>query len=160
MVARPAAPLSGHVRVAAMKRELMLLDRLNALRSEGSRDRYQATTDEDLAALADSVRRNLVRILNSRHGMAEAAPDYGLPALSDMIIGVGDHVRRVQEAIRHTINRYEPRLRGVRVTHLEDEGGAQKLVFRIEGMLVSRSGDQRVWYETAIDPTGKMNVSG
>lgn len=143
-----------------MGREQSLLDRL-ATSAPGPRSaRYEATTEEDAEALMESIQRNLARLLNSRHGMSEAAPDYGLPALTDMMAGSAEYLREVQEAIRVAIEKYEPRLRRVRVTHQDDLGDARTLVFRVDAVMVGRSGEHRVWYETAFAPGGRFQVVG
>ena len=64
------------------------------------------------------------------------------------------------EAIRVAIEKYEPRLRRVRVTHQAEEGDQRTLVFRVDAVLVGRSGEHRVWYETAFSPSGRFQVSG
>ena len=69
----------------------------------------------------DSVRGHLRRLLNSRHGLSEAMPDYGLPALTDMTVGSRDYAHAIQEAIRVAVEKYEPRLDRVRVTRVVDE---------------------------------------
>ncbi|MBN2448145.1 MAG: type VI secretion system baseplate subunit TssE [Phycisphaerae bacterium] len=138
----------------------MLLDRIAALGEERGRGRYEPTTEEDLEALMESVRRNLTRLLNARQGMAEGVTDYGLPALTDLTAGGERYVQRVQDAIRGTIEKYEPRLRRIRVTHQVHEGDVQTLVFRVDAVMVGRSGEHRVWYETAFAPTGKFAVMG
>ena len=75
-----------------MGRELTLLERI--ARGAGSaRQRYEATAEEDIEAMMESVRRHLGHLLNSRHGMCECLPDYGLPALSDLTVGVKDYVQ-------------------------------------------------------------------
>ncbi len=145
-----------------MGREQTLLDRMAARRERG-RSRQQVTAGEDLDALMDSVRRHLKRLLNSRHGMCEALPDYGLPALADLVIGSGDYILRVQDAIKTAVEKYEPRLRRVRVSrvaHDADEKDQDRtLAFRIDAVLVSQSGDHRVWYETEVAGTGEFEVS-
>jgi type VI secretion system protein len=143
-----------------MGREQMLLDRIAASGADRPQARYAATTSEDLDGLMESVRRHMIRLLNARHGMSEAAPDYGLPALTDIMAGSAEYVVRVQEAIRTALEKYEPRLRRVRVTHQVDEGKRQTLVFRIDAVLVGRGGEHRVWYETALSPTGELRVAG
>jgi len=143
-----------------MSREQRLLDRIGGLRADRSPSRYAASAGEDLEALMESIRQHMVHLLNARHGMCETVPDYGLPALSDMIVGRGEHLRRVQDAIRTTIEKYEPRLRRVRVTHHAGEGDDQRLVFRIDAVMVGRSAEHRVWYETSMAPTGELDVSG
>lgn len=140
-----------------MGRERMLLDRIGAL-SARSPGRYEPSAKEDLDALMESVRRNLTRLLNSRHGMSEAMPDYGLPALSDLTIGSGDYVYRVEEAIRAAVEKYEPRLRRVRVSRVADEG-RQTLSFRVDAVLIGETGEHRIWYETVMTGAGEFEVS-
>lgn len=143
-----------------MPRERTFLERIGDLGSDRL-GRYEPTTTEDAEALMESVRRNIVRLLNARHGMSEALPDYGLPSLVDLTAGSGDHIRELEEAIQATL-RYEPRLRRVRVTRVadEEEGLQQKASFRIEATLVGRSGQHRVWYETEIEEAGRFGVTG
>ena len=142
-----------------MAREASLLERI-AAGDEPAGGRYQASATEDPEALMQAVQRNLNRLLNARHGMSECAPDYGLPALSDLVVGSADYLARVQDAIRTAIEKYEPRLRQVRVTQQTGEGDQRKLAFRVDAILVGRSGQHRVWYSTAIAPTGQFNVAG
>ncbi len=142
-----------------MAREQSLLDRIPTAATP-AQGRYEASAEEDAEALMESVRRNLVRLLNARHGMSEAAPDYGLPALGDMLAGGEQYLRAMQDAVRMTIEKYEPRLRRVRVMQQVDEGDARTLVFRVEGVLVGRSGEHRVWYQTAVSPGGSFQVTG
>jgi type VI secretion system protein len=142
-----------------MGREQTLLDRI-AARSGHGRSRYQASAKEDLDALMESVRRQLARLLNARHGMSEALPEYGLPALTDLTVGSGDYVQRVLDAIQHTIASYEPRLRRVRVSRVaDDERPHQSLRFRIDATLVGEDGQHRVWYETEFGGGGQFEVS-
>jgi len=106
-----------------------------------------------------SVRRNLTRLLNARHGFSEALPDYGLPALTDLTVGSRDYVRLMQEAIRTAVEKYEPRLRRVRVARVVDDLQPHSLAFRVEATLVSRSGEHRVFYDTKVSGNGQFDVS-
>jgi type VI secretion system protein len=108
----------------------------------------------------ESVRLNLERIINARQGMSECLPDYGLPALSDLIVGVNDYVQIMRDAIQTAIENYEPRLRNVRVSRVQDEDGGRTLAFRVDAVLVARSGEHRVWYETSITGDGQFDVTG
>ena len=97
-----------------MAREQTLLDRIAAsARQRGGR--YERTAQEDPEALMESVRRHLTHLLNARHAMSEALPEYGLPALTDVTVGTRDYVGLVRDAIRTAVERFEPRLRRVRV---------------------------------------------
>lgn len=141
-----------------MGREKTLLQRLAQIEDSG-RGRYESSATEDLDALMDSVREHLIRLLNARHGMSEAMPDYGIPAMTDLTIGSGDYVQRVQESIRIAIEKYEPRLRRVRVARVENEDGPVQLVFRVDAVLLSQTGEHRVSYETQVAGTGQFEVS-
>jgi type VI secretion system protein len=147
-----------------MAREQSLLDRLGTLGS-GSRARYEASATENVELLMESVRRNLVRLLNSRQGMSEAVLDYGLPSLTDITTTSTDYVQVVIEEIRKVVEKYEPRLKHIRVTALktEDEkvaAGTQNLACRIEATLIGRDSEHRVWYETNMEGDGRYGVYG
>ena len=140
-----------------MPREQTLLERI-AAREEGPGRRFEAKATEDLDALMDSVGTHLVRLLNARQGMSEAQLDYGLPALTDLTVGVDDYVQKVREAIQVAIEKYEPRLRRARVTLIADEDDQRSLAFRVDAVLVSRTGEHRVWYETSLEGDGQFDV--
>ena len=141
-----------------MGREKTLLQRLAEIEDSG-RGRYESSATEDLDALMDSVREHLIRLLNARHGMSEAMPDYGIPAMTDLTIGGGDYLQRVQESIRVAIEKYEPRLRRVRVARVDDEDEPHQLVFRVDAVLLSQTGEHRVCYETQVAGSGQFDVS-
>ena len=140
-----------------MSREQRLLERIAAA-GDRSRGRYEPSATEDVEALMDSVRGHLARLLNSRHGLSEAMPDYGLPALTDLTIGGDDYVQAIQEAIAVAIDKYEPRLRRVQVKRVVDEESPHTLSFRVEGTLVGLSGQHRVFYETSMSGQGQFDV--
>ncbi len=138
----------------------MLLDRIAACGADRRPDRYDVTSEENPEALMASVKRHLTRLLNSRHGMSEALPDYGLPTLGDLLAGREESLRLVQDAIRLTIEKYEPRLRRVRVTQRVDESDARTLVFRVDAVMIGRGSEYSVWYETSFTPNGEFDVAG
>jgi type VI secretion system lysozyme-like protein len=141
-----------------MGRERMLLDRI-ADRGDPRHGRYEPSATEDIGTLMESVRRHLDRLLNARHDMCETVPDYGLPALTDLTIGSGDYVQRVQKAIHEAIKKYEPRLRNVKVGRVEDEEDAHTVSFRIEAKLVGETDEVSVCYETMVTGSGQFEVS-
>jgi len=136
----------------------MLLDRIAEL-GDRRHGRYEPSATEDIDALMESVRRHLGRLLNARHGMSEAMPDYGLPALSDLIVGSRDYIQRVQDAIRVAIEKYEPRLRRIHVDRVVDEDTHRTLSFRVDAILMGQSGEHRVCYETMMTGDGQFEVS-
>lgn len=143
-----------------MGREQNFLQRLAGGGRSGPKRGFEPTTAEDVEALREAVRQNLARLLNARHGMSEAAPDYGLPAMVDLITGSGDHLAIMQRAIRTAIDKYEPRLRSVRVSFVQDEESPmQPLTFRVDAVLVGRQQEYRVGYVTAVGRDGQFEVA-
>lgn len=115
---------------------------------------------EDRRAKIESIVRNLSRVLNSRHGSAPAQPDYGIPELSDILVAFPAAVGRMQKAIRATIEKYEPRLTGIQVIHVQDETSPMTLRFLILARLVEedRPGAS-VSFDTAVESGGDVRVS-
>jgi type VI secretion system lysozyme-like protein len=111
--------------------------------------------------LRESVRQHLVRLLNARHDMSEAVPDYGLPSLVDLTVGGGEYIPVIQRAIRVAIEKYEPRLRHVRVSCVREEAssGMPSVVFRVDAVLVGRTGEHAVGFVTAVTRDGQFSVA-
>ena len=126
----------------------------------GGRSSRGPSAVEDVNVLMESVRAHLRRLLNARHGMSQCVADYGLPAISDLSVDVGDYVKAMQDAIATTIERYEPRLRRVRVTRVVDEHEGRSLTFRVDAVMVGKSSEHRVYYETSLGGGGQFDVEG
>ena len=144
-----------------MGREQTFLERLAAGAGPRAQRRHQPTTAENVEELRESVRKHLARLLNARHGMSQAVPDYGLPSLVDLTTSSSEHVPAMQRAIRMAIENYEPRLRHVRVSCVQEEDAPRPrtLVFRVDAVLVGRDGEYSVGYVTAVSPEGQLEVA-
>jgi type VI secretion system protein len=134
-----------------MPRERSLLERLRE--PEGERDR---SIHENTGRLVESVLANLRRLLNSRHGIASIAADYGIPDLSDVIHNFPEATGKLRLAIKTTIEKYEPRLRRVTVVSVETPDEPLLLRFEIKAELLS--GERRIQFETRIDPSGEVRL--
>ncbi len=146
-------------------REERLLERLRAWEKEPTR-----RGKEDPRRIIDSVIRHLQRILNTKHGNVPIADDYGTPDFTDFFLTLpkteANPKREIEKMIRLAIQKYEPRLQGVRVSLLEGEDGEADLQtdpltirFQITGRLVTASKNQ-VFLETIVDNEGKVNIVG
>ena len=136
-----------------MARELSLLDRVKYPDREDRR-----SVDPDLGRLAQSVLRNLERLLNSRHGSAPTCLDYGIPSLEDVMHGGSDSLRELTSEIKRSIETYEPRLRSVRVRLVPKGEDATLLRFDITAELMVGGRRSRVHFETRIENSGHMSV--
>jgi type VI secretion system protein len=115
---------------------------------------------ENIGALVDSVIQHLTKMLNTPQNIGTLIqPDYGMIALSD-IHSLPDPIANVQKSIRTTIEKYEPRLRDVRVEHEASEEDPMNLKFKITARLVLRKGRELVYFETLVKPSGQVQVNG
>lgn len=145
-------------------REERLLERLRIWEKDPSR-----RAKEDPRRILDSVVRHLQRILNTKQGNVPIAEDYGTPDFTDLFLTLSksdaEPKREIEKAIRSTIQKYEPRLQGVRVNFIEPEGEGDPssdpltIRFQITGRLATESRTQ-VFLETIVDSEGKINIVG
>lgn len=135
-------------------REERLLERIRSREGEGGRSER-----EDPRKAADSVLAHLRRILTTRQGNVPIADDYGVPDTSEFLISGGESLRDLERAIRHAVQKYEPRLKGVRVGFVPSEDDALTLRFQITGRLESDP-KRQVTFETVLDTDGKIDVRG
>ncbi|MCK5505075.1 MAG: type VI secretion system baseplate subunit TssE [Thermodesulfovibrionia bacterium] len=136
-------------------REKRLLERIQTREKEPSR-----RGSDDPRRITESVLEHLQRILNTWQGNVPIAEDYGVPEFTDFMYSMPDSVREIERAIRQTVQKYEPRLRAVKVTFIpREEEDALSLRFQINARL-STGSKRRVLFETLIDTDGKISVKG
>jgi type VI secretion system protein len=138
-----------------MPRERSLLDRIRNP-DAGEARRIHGNT----ARLAESVLSNLRRLLNSRHGHALTQDDYGIPDLTEVVHNYPESIAGMRRAIRRAIEKYEPRLERVQITHVPSEDDLFALRFEIKARLITEEGKASIWFETRIDTSGEVQVKG
>lgn len=116
---------------------------------------------QDLEALADSILQHLAKMLNTRRGGPLIQPDdYGMIDLSDVLHQFPDSITDVQKAIRAAIEKYEPRLRNVKVDYERSEVDLLTLKFKITAQIAVERGRDLVAFETVVEPSGQVRVTG
>ncbi len=94
--------------------------------------RPERRVKEDPRRIVDSVIRHLIRILNTKHGNVPIDEDYGTPDFTDLFVTLSrtetDRKKEAEKAIRLAIQKYEPRLKGVRVNLIEKEDGEEEQI--------------------------------
>lgn len=135
-------------------REERLLNRLRTWERDPAR-----RGREDPRKIVDSVLEHLQRILNTKQGNVPIADDYGVPDFTDLRHFSSESVREIERSIRQTIQKYEPRLKAVRVSFVPQDEDNLSLRFQIAAKLVSESKTQ-VFFETVIDSEGKIDIRG
>lgn len=115
-----------------------------------------ATVPDPRQRLRQSILRNLRDVLNARAGHAKAQMDLGLPPPSDLVQEYPACIPRLQRAIADGIARYEPRLEGVRVVHVPQEGSLS-LHFRVAAQLADGSRTP-VSFSTLVAHGGRVSL--
>lgn len=115
---------------------------------------------DSLEALAESVLRHLRKMLNTRQGSSRTVPDYGIPDLGELVRAFPVTRQELENGIRSSIEKYEPRLQDVTVRFAENEDDILTLAFEITARIVTSDEEAGVWFVTRIDPDGHLEISG
>ncbi len=134
-------------------REHRLLDRIRYLDKNPSR-----RVTEDPGQTLYSVQEHLQRILNTRQGSAPIADEYGIPDFTNLMSGYPESQRAIERTIRNTIQKFEPRLQGVRISFLQQEDDVLTLSFQITAQLVLKDHKDPITFESVLDSGGHIVV--
>jgi type VI secretion system protein len=134
-------------------REQSLIDRLRDRSGSSVR-----STKLDTTALSESVMANLRRMLNSRQGISATVPDYGLPDLTDIVHAFPEAIDICRRSIRQSLEKYEPRLKNVIVSHATDDDDPFHLRFEIRAQLVTERDTTPIAFFTMLDASGQAQV--
>ena len=131
-----------------------LLERLEDPDPAGER---RVRMDEN--ELRESIRRNLQRLLNSRHGGSPVAPDYGTPEFeAHFRSGKGADSSLARELAR-CIEKYEPRLRDVRVAFVvADEQRPLRLSFDISATMILDEETLPAVFHSVVETSGQIRI--
>jgi type VI secretion system protein len=134
-------------------RETRLLERIGARKREP-----HARGQEDPRQIIDSVLEHLQRILNTRQGNVPIAESFGLPDLTDIQQYYPDSLRGFENAIRQTIQNYEPRLKAIRVRFIPNDEDPLSLSFQIVGRLANVDYKETLQFESTMGSDGKISI--
>jgi type VI secretion system protein len=134
-------------------REDRLLERIRAWQKE---PRKRAR--EDPKRVVDSVLNHLQRILNTRHGSVPIGEDYGVPDFTDLAMVYPGGVRDFERSITQTIQKYEPRLKAVRVRFVPPEEDLLSVRFQISGRLATEDHNEPVIFQSVVGSNGKISI--
>jgi len=129
-----------------------ILERLNRPRSTATR-----TATENATELRRSVLRNLANLLNTRTGSAPAQMDLGMPSPSEITHSTPNAVNLMLRNLRECIEKYEPRLRDIEITHVESPEEVLCLRFQVTARIANRDG-ATVSFDTVVNPGGHVRV--
>jgi type VI secretion system protein len=104
-----------------------------------------------------SIMDHLNRLFNTREGSLPHLKDYGLPDISEIYRKMPHGIEELQKAIKRTVEKYEPRLRKVKVTPRETEPKDFRLVFILSAELSEGGGLVR--FQTTFTSMGNSSIS-
>jgi type VI secretion system protein len=115
----------------------------------------------DMAHLDDrlhSIINHLQRILNTFQGSAQIAEDLGIPDITHFLRTIPDSVQSLENSIKDTIQKYEPRLKNVRVRYNQLITSDLCLSFQITGQIDHNFKPYDVNLESLIGTDGKIRI--
>lgn len=130
------------------------------------------TWSQSVRLLKQSLRRDLEWLLNTRRPWPEAPSElaelrrsvyhYGLPDITSFSDEGREMRQRLARLIEEAITMFEPRLSGVRVSLLENEGGAaRELHLLVEGLLRMDPTPERIAFDTVLQlGSGEVQLRG
>ncbi|MCB1049747.1 MAG: type VI secretion system baseplate subunit TssE [Acidobacteria bacterium] len=108
--------------------------------------------------LIESIQSNLILILNTRQGMTEAIPDFGLPDIHQVYNALPKSLDGLGEEIRRTISKYEPRLQNVTVRFLNKASDTFRASYHIVGEVREGSSISKITFQTDVIRDGSANA--
>ena len=112
----------------------------------------------DVDQLVDSIRQHLLIMLNTRHGGSFTVPDFGTSDFSDVSRGY-ESVQKMQDDIRSSIEKYEPRLTDIDVRFVPDEDKPFTMHFDIVAKVVTDHGVTPTVFHSIVETSGEVKLS-
>jgi type VI secretion system protein len=136
-------------------REERLLERIRSWEQKPER-----RAREDPTKMVDSVLDHLRRILNTKRGCVPIAEDYGVPDFIDLLHSYPESIREIERSIRRVIDKYEPRLKTIRVSFVPQDEDIFSARFQIVAKLATEDEQIPVLFESLVDADGRVKIRG
>lgn len=115
----------------------------------------------DIQDLTQDIIKNISQLFNCRVDSAPAQMDLGIPPPHELMFDFPESVDRFRDAMIRCINKYEPRLKQVRIQLTEPEEEDLNVHFAVAGVVENDSGDRMVVnFETTVNQSGMVDVRG
>lgn len=107
----------------------------------------------------EAIKDHLVVLLNTRRGAIAHLPEFGLPDLANIYKGYPDSLHYLGAEIKRTIERYEPRLTGVKVELMSSSSTHFEANFTVKAYLRHPDGKlAAVTFRTMVSQGGKTQI--
>ena len=133
-----------------------LLERIREMTSEQDQLKGKG---KDKPSLESSVLAHLSKLLNTRQGSTIISPDFGVPDLAAMTTSPSaENVARIESILASVVERFEPRLTGVKVVFSPSDDDPLKMSFSLQGTLAGQETDAAVFFQTVLSPSGRISI--
>ena len=119
-------------------------------------DVMTAETTQQIDSEADSIRKHLNILLNTRQGSVAHVPEYGLPDMTELYAQLPSSMGVLVMAIEDCVREFEPRLGQLTVSLQAEQDSEMVVGLLIEGVIETQ-GRQR--FSTAFMSSGLAKVS-
>ena len=131
-----------------------LLERIRNLESNPD-----IRVERSLSRKVNSIINHLQNLLNTHQGSVLIADDYGIPDITNSHgEGITELTQRIENTLRQTILKYEPRLNKVQVKLMSEKDDVLSMRFKLEAVLV-HDDTTPVILETVVTSGGKVDIS-
>lgn len=120
-------------------------------------DKSKLHTIPEGKRFSHSIMDHLNRIFNTRMGSISHLKNYGLPDISEIYRKMPDGIDELRNAIKLTVELYEPRLKDITVERKKDNEKEARLVFILSARL-KREGT-KISFQTTFISTGNSTIS-
>lgn len=112
----------------------------------------------DRARLRQSIADNLQRIFSSREMHAPAQLDYGMPDPNTILHAADGGADLMRKRLKHCVERYEPRLKDVRVLHIDSAERGHQIQFTLQATLCTDP-PEPITLDASIEANGRIYVT-
>ena len=109
-------------------------------------------------ALRADVLDHLRNMCSTRRGSMRTRPDYGLPDVGELVHSFPEALNKIRDALLHSIEAYEPRLKNVKVTHVPSSSVELMVRFEIRATLAGSPRAAPVRFETQMTASRAIDV--
>jgi len=108
--------------------------------------------------LIESVTQYLGKMMNSRHGCTQIQSDFGIPDLNKFMYSFPESLPMMRSAIQLAVEKYEPRLKSVRVRYIENPDKPLDIRFQITAQLITEDKPIPIVFATRTGSKGGLDI--
>jgi len=135
--------------------KVRLLERLSKMEENPEFDGMVESIDDEL----ESIFEYLQKILSTKEGSTLIAYDFGIPDITNFHNkNYGEYINFLENKLKNSIEKFEPRLKNIKITYVDKYKDKSILNFKIEAQL-SHIDNYSLIFDTIIRPNGEVEIN-